>query len=295
MNCRCRKRIEMRPRLKDCRIVEVNANQSWKYSLLHRVYSCPDTYEDALGATVLMLTNAAGKRVLLEISDVVKLAPDDRSQLDALAQPFRARLDKYEAAIAAELPQILQPGVAHRFYFLSEEPWPNWLQTLTMPNQCPNLEWTAILSICTEPDRFFEWPQVGELLWPGCTRENEEQRHNYSDELTRRLARLGLPPDPRSNGPAILAFLAAGGKRPTWGSEGWPIHHIYDGTGAVNDGPQNILHAVRDGQHFTHSAGLVAAHPIAHHLAHQSPLLKWLLRREAFLRFGYDPMGVFNP
>lgn len=284
----------MKPRLKDCRVVEVNANQTWNYSLLHRVYSCPDTYENVLGATALTLTNAAGRRVPLEISVVVRLAPDDQVQLDALAQPFRARLDNYQAAIAENLPHILHPEVAHRVYFLSEDPWPNWLQTLTTTGQCPNSEWTTILSICTEPDRFFEWPQVGELLWPGCTRENEEQQHDYPDELARRLARLGLPSDPRSNGPAILAFLAAGGKRPIWGSEGWPIHHIYDGTGAVSDGPQNVLHAVRKGQHFTHSAGLVATHPVTHQLAHQSDLLKWLLRREAFLRFGYDPMNVFS-
>jgi hypothetical protein len=47
------------------------------------------------------------------------------------------------------------------------------------------------------------------------------------------------------------------------------------------------------GSLFTHSAGLVAAHPIAHHLAQQSDLLKWLLRREAFLRFGFDPERDF--
>jgi hypothetical protein len=278
----------MKPCLKDRHVVEVNANQTWDYSLRYRIYSCPDTYEKALGATALMLTNAVGRRVPLEISAVVKLAPGDRSQLDALAQPFRARLDNYEAAIAAaNLPQILEAGVAHRFYFLSEEPWPNWLQALTTPNQCPNLDWTAIISLCAESDRFFEWPKVGTLLWPGCTRGNNDQLHEYPTEIADQLRRLGFEkPDDRNNGPAIMAFLAAGGKRPTCGNEGWHIHHIYDGT----DGTP---HAVHNPNLFTHSAGLVAAHPVAHHLAHKSQLLKGLLRREAFLRFDFDPMGVF--
>jgi hypothetical protein len=83
-----------------------------------------------------------------------------------------------------------------------------------------------------------------------------------------------------------MAFIAAGGSRPNCGRVGWHIHHIYDGT----DG---IPHAVNDGNLFTHSAGLVASHPVAHDLAHQSRLLKGLLRREAFLRFGFDPVGAF--
>jgi hypothetical protein len=70
------------------------------------------------------------------------------------------------------------------------------------------------------------------------------------------------------------------------GNEGWHIHHVFDGT-------EGAPHAVHDGNLFTHSAGLVAAHPVAHLLAHQSALLKWLLRREAFLRFGFDPKGDF--
>ena len=61
-----------------------------------------------------------------------------------------------------------------------------------------------------------------------------------------------------------------------------------------DDGTEGVPHAVHHGKLFTHSAGLVAAHPVAHHLAHQSELLKWLLRREAFLRFGFDPMNIFG-
>ena len=303
MNCRCRERFEMRPRLKDRRIVEVNANQTLECSLEHRVYSCPDTsiYDRVLGATALILKHDdSRRRVPLEISAVVKLGPNDRSQLDALAQPLRARLENYEAAIAAERPQILRPGVTHRFYFLSDEPWPLWLQQLTAA--VSHTEWAAILSMCTEPERFFEWPQVGELLWPGCTRGDEKQRHRYPVDVADHLLRVGIrQPDPRNNGPAIMAFVAAAGRRPTWGSQGWPIHHIYDGTAPLTGHPpvvhpaaQGGLHAVNEGGHFTHSAGLIAAHPNAHDLAHRSPLLKWLLRRESFLRFGYDPDHVFQ-
>jgi len=294
----------MKPNLQERRVVEVMAARSWGLALEHRVYSCPDThdYDFVQGATALILRNRITRaRVPLEITAVVRLAPEDEAQLDALAQPLRTRLNNYRNAIEEEaeaeedVTRILQPGVAHRFYFLSEEPWPEWLQILTTPEQCPAMEWTAILSVCTEPSRFFGWPQVGALLWPGCTRGDENQQHQYPPDVVARLFRLGIgEPDTRNNGPAIMAFLAAGGIRPTWGREGWPIHHIYDGTGLMGGVPQEPLHAVHRPQHFTHSAGLVAAHPVAHHLAHQSKLLKELLRREAFLRFGYDPMGAFS-
>jgi hypothetical protein len=121
---------------------------------------------------------------------------------------------------------------------------------------------------------------LGALFWPECVRANIDGTYIFPTELITHLERLGLKPDTRTNGPAINSFQAAGGKRPTWGNEGWPIHHVFNG--------------VDDGNVFTHSAGLVAAHPVAHHLAHQSALLKWILQREAFLRFGFDPMGVFN-
>jgi hypothetical protein len=278
------------------RVVEVSAGISWPATLLHRVYSCPDTptHNFVFGATFLLLKNGqTGPRVFLNVKTVETCDPHAPDFPDTVPAKFRARLNSYKDAVQ-NIPGILNNGGDYRFYFLSEEPWPDRLQALTTPEQCPDMEWIAILSVCAEPSRFFEWPQVGTLLWPGCVRAAEDHQYAYPAELTNRLARLGLRPDPRNNGPAILAFLAAGGNRPTWESEGWPIHHIYDGTGAMDDVPQNVLRAVRHGQHFTHSAGLVAAHPVAHHLAHQSDLLKWLLRREAFLRFGYDPMGVFS-
>ena len=284
MNCRCREQFEMKPCLKDRRVIEVNANLTLWCSLRHRIYSCPD--DRALGATGLILTHDESRsRVPLEVCAFVKLAPNEHAQLGALAQPFRSRLENYRAEIAETMPHILPPGVVHHFYFLSDEPWP--LRLLQLTATAFNTEWAAILAICAEPERFFEWPQVGELLWSGCTLVNGNQPHRYPVDVADRLFRIGiLQPDTRSNGPAIMAFRAAGGKRPTCGNQGWHIHHIYDGT----DGAP---HAIHDPNLFTHSAGLVAAHPVAHHLAHQSTLLKWLLRREAFLRFGFDPMNVF--
>jgi hypothetical protein len=44
---------------------------------------------------------------------------------------------------------------------------------------------------------------------------------------------------------------------------------------------------------FTHSAGLVAVHPLADALADEVPYFAWLLRSEAFRRFRFDPDGVF--
>jgi hypothetical protein len=289
----------MKPDLRGRRVVEVLAGVAWNHTLKHRIYSCPDTpqYEFSRGATALILKGANGRRVSLEINSVITLAADHADPAEGLPESLRVRLRDYRAAVLG-LPGILNPGVAHRFYFLSEEPWPTGLQLLTTPAQCPDAEWNEILSICTDPNHYFEWPRTGMLLWPGCVRpdvDEGDEPHHYPEELEKWLHRCGLHADRRSNGPAIMAFLATGGRRPIWGSEGWPIHHIYDGTGALPGGPQDIPHAVHDGRYFTQSAGLVAAHPVAQDLAHRSDLLKWLLRREAFLRFGFDPCGAFAP
>lgn len=294
----------MRPCLHKRRVVDVPAGKTWGPALRHRVYSCPDrpSHDFVLNATALILKNSStGARVPLEVVAVETFVPDNPAQLDALPEQFRSRVRSYLAEVVT-IPGIIEHGCAHRFYLLTNDPWPKWLQALTALDRCPDLEWAAILSICTEPDRFFEWPQVGELLWPGCTRGDGDHTHEYPVHVAERLRRAGFSqPDDRSNGPAIMAFLVAGGRRPVWGNEGWPIHHIYDGTAPIIGAPPVVhpearggLHAVQDGLFFTHSSGLVAAHPVAHHLAHHSALLKWLLRREAFLRFRFDPMDVFT-
>ena len=50
---------------------------------------------------------------------------------------------------------------------------------------------------------------------------------------------------------------------------------------------------MKDGNHFTQSAGLVAVHPIAEALADEYSYFAWLLRCESFKRFDYDPDLVF--
>lgn len=280
---------QMNPSLKNCRLVEVQAGMTWEATLAHRVYSCPDThdYNFVLGATVLLLkSNATGRHVPLNVEAVQTCDLRVPHCLETVPEKFRVRFSAYKNE-AQNITGILDGDCNHRFYFLAAEPWPEEMQKQTIPSSTPTTEWSALLSILTDPEQFFQWPQLGALLWPGCVRTQNDGEHIYPVELATHLTRLGLKPDTRTNGPAIVSFLAAGGKRPNWGNEGWPIHHIYDGTGGSP-------HAASDENLFTHSAGLVAAHPVAHHLAHHSALLNWLLRREAFVRFGFDPMGVFS-
>jgi hypothetical protein len=274
---------QMKPCLKNRRLVEVQAGLTWQATLkhTHRVYSCPDTpfYDFILGATVLLLNcKATRRRVLLNVEAVQVCDLQVPNFLQTVPETFRARLSSYKNETKT-IPGILDGDCKHRFYFLSHEPWPDEMQIQTTPAMTPPTEWTAILSILTEPEQFFQWPQLGELLWPGCVRTQNDGEHNFPEKLVVHLERLGIKPDTRTNGPAINSFEAAGGKRPTWGNEGWPVHHVFYGAD--------------DGDLFTHSAGLVAAHPVAHHLAHHSGLLKWFLRREAFMRFGFDPERNF--
>jgi hypothetical protein len=276
----------MKPCLKNRCVVEVLAGISWEATLKHRVYSCPDLpkYDFALGATALILKNKRnGFRIPLEVCSVVLLQATELESLIGIEQQYREQVEKYIAGVNGNV-KIIRPGCAHRFYILGSEPWPSQMQKLTASASAT--EWAAILSICADPDQFFQWPQASSLLWPGCVRTQNDGEYDFPPEIVTRLAGLGIKPDTRTNGPAINAFLVAGGNRPKLGNEGWPVHHVFDGT---NGAP----HAIRGGDLFTHSAGLVAAHPVAHHMAHQSVLLKWLLRREAFLRFGFDPEGDF--
>jgi hypothetical protein len=74
---------------------------------------------------------------------------------------------------------------------------------------------------------------------------------------------------------------------------GWPIHHIYDGQFPMPPRTDSIR-AVSHGKYFTEAAGLVAIHPLADGMASETPYFAWLLRREAFLRFGFDPEFVFS-
>jgi len=139
--------------------------------------------------------------------------------------------------------------------------------------------------------QFIKWPTKARLLWPGCVRI---PYHKIPKEIKEEARSKGVQIDARSNGPAIMSFLLAGGKRPKRRSsnQGWHIDHIYDGKFPwTND--RRTLHAVKNGNHFTQSAGLVAIHPIAEALKDEYFYFAWLLRHEAFLRFNYDPDMVF--
>lgn len=157
----------------------------------------------------------------------------------------------------------------------------------------------CVTAVCKSLDVFVRWPTKAVLLWKGCDRvapEGERQRiHLFPDEIKRAAKAVKAPLDTRSNGPAIVSFLIAGGERPKrFGSHNsWSIHHIYSGKFPYIGKP-STLHAAKSGQHFTQSAGVVAVHPIADGMCDEYPFFAWLLRAEAFRRFGYDPDGVFS-
>lgn len=124
----------------------------------------------------------------------------------------------------------------------------------------------------------------------------EKQRYHKYPEAVRRLAkRRDIYLDKRANGPAIAAFLMAGGERPGrfGSSNAWSIHHLYSGKFPYV-GRSTTIHAAKDGNHFTQSARLVATHPVADAMSDEFPFFAWFLRAEAFRRFGYDPDGVFS-
>jgi hypothetical protein len=88
---------------------------------------------------------------------------------------------------------------------------------------------TAIIVVNARLDCFVNWPQRPELLWYGCDRKREEgKRHRYHSfpDVLKPLVRQHKFTDRRSNGPAKLAYLVAGGTRPIRASgHGWNIHH----------------------------------------------------------------------
>jgi hypothetical protein len=138
---------------------------------------------------------------------------------------------------------------------------------------------------------YIKWPIKAMLLWPGCVRI---KYHRIPDRIKEEARSRGVQVDSRSNGPAIMSFLLAGGKRPRRSNrQGWHIDHIYDGKFPWATRSRS-LHAVKNGKHFTQAAGLVAIHPIAEALKDEYPHFAWLLRHEAYLRFSYDPDAVFS-
>jgi hypothetical protein len=83
------------------------------------------------------------------------------------------------------------------------------------------------------------------------------------------------------NGPPRTAFRSAGGDY----RSGWELDHLYD---------REILarHCLREGRHFTQSAGLVCMTRDLHLWRSVDDL--WRLRGIAYLLFRYDPLGAFS-
>lgn len=159
------------------------------------------------------------------------------------------------------------------------------------------------IAIWRQRETYFRWPsqkrnlcEEYSLNWTRHKDGRKKDCYDYPQQLSDEIAQKGFRVDRRSNGPAIVSFLLAGGERPLrpfpsrWG---WTIHHIYDGEHPRFPNGQ-VPHAVNDPKLFTDSRGLVAVHPFADYIAMREPLLAWLLRWEAFRRFQFDPMGVFN-
>jgi hypothetical protein len=172
-----------------------------------------------------------------------------------------------------------------------------FVRELTQVSSPP--EQAILSSVSTELDAFVRWPAEAILLWPGCNRiplpGNRQKYFSYPAHIREMAKARGVVLDTRPNGPAIAAFILAGGIRPErfGSSNAWSVHHLYSGKFPYI-GRKTTTHAAKESSHFTQSAGLVAAHPIADALVDEFPFFAWLLRAQAYLRFGYDPDGVFS-
>lgn len=147
---------------------------------------------------------------------------------------------------------------------------------------------------------FVAYPERPLLLWRGCARTRPKgeigKTFVYPAELKQLAKTLKSRLDTRKNGPAVLAFHVGAGVRPprSGSKNAWSIHHLYSRKFPYC-GKTETLHAVSNALHFTQSAGLVAIHPLADAASDEYPSFAWLLRAQAFLRFGYDPDAVFAP
>lgn len=165
--------------------------------------------------------------------------------------------------------------------------------------QVPNAAERKVLStVADELDSFVRWAPEAILLWPGCDRvppPGKKQAYFSFPKHIRQMAKTrGIPLDTRPNGPAVAAFQLAGGNRPErfGSSNAWTIHHLYSGKFPYV-GRRETTHAAKECNHFTQSGGLIAAHPVADALVDEFPFFAWLLRADAYRRFGYDPDHVF--
>src|SRR4051812_3785328 len=113
---------------------------------------------------------------------------------------------------------------------------------------------SIIRAVCADIDAFVRWPETAQLLWQGCDRVARDGKpikyHSYPALLKFAAKASKIVLDARPNGPAIAAFLFAGGKRPQrFGSHnGWSIHHLYSGKFHY-PGCTGTLHAQKNGDH----------------------------------------------
>jgi hypothetical protein len=160
-------------------------------------------------------------------------------------------------------------------------------------------ERAVLATVAAQLDAFVRWPTKALLLWQGCNRIPDEGKRQkyfcYPESIKLQARAVNVRLDTRQNGPAIAAFLIAGGARPErfGSSNAWSIHHLYSGKFPYLN-RTTTTHAAKEALHFTQSAGLVAAHPVADALVDEFPFFAWLLRGHAFLRHGYDPDAVFS-
>lgn len=150
-----------------------------------------------------------------------------------------------------------------------------------------------LLRVAAEIDKWVKFPVHSFLLMPDCDRN--EKYHQFPPEIKHVAKIQKIELDSRANGPAKASYQLAGGERPKrrGNNNGWSIHHIYSGKFPCLGKPETT-HAQKLGEHFTHSAGLVAIHPIADAMADEYPCFSWYLRALAYIKFKYDPDGVFS-
>jgi hypothetical protein len=142
-------------------------------------------------------------------------------------------------------------------------------------------------------DEYVKFPKESLNFMPDTIRD--QKFFEYSEQQIKQLKDAGITPDKRSNGPAIMSYLLAGGERPdrACGKQKWSIHHIYDGKYPY-PGKNETTHAVKDPRYFAQSDGLVAIHSIADGLVDECPYFAWSLRCHAYLIFLFDPDNVFD-
>ena len=154
-------------------------------------------------------------------------------------------------------------------------------------------------AVARDLDSFIRWAAEPMLLWPGCDRirppGKRQKYHDYPANIREMAKAKGVRLDGLPNGPAVASFLLSGGERPPrfGSSNSWSVHHLYSGKFPYDKG-RPTTHAAKEPYHFTQSAGLVAAHPLADAMLDEFAFFAWLLRAQAFRRFGYDPDGVFS-